>query len=155
MSEDKKEWDLSNPPEATAEPEEEAEEKQIEEEPPTSDKALFAFEGAPDKEQINKWKEQYGEVLVSGFSQTELYVFRPLTRAEFVNLQAHIAQSQEQVSTFEVEEKICEACTLWASPPALESLQTKAGSLSTLHEQIMQSSNFVDPRFAASFVVRL
>ena len=163
MSEDTKEWDLSSPPEAPAEPKNKEDNKEeekedgdkSEEEPKSADKALFAFPGAPDKDQVEQWKQAHGEVLVSGFSETELYVFRPLTRAEFVNLQALIAGSQEQVSNFEIEEKICDACTLWASPTGVESLQNKAGSLSTLHEQIMQASNFVDPRFASSFVVRL
>lgn len=122
---------------------------------PDAGKALFVFPGSPDKLKIEQWKQQYGEVLVSGFSETELFVFRPINRAEFVNLQAAISQAQDPISSLDVEGKICDTCVLWASPPAVEALERKAGSMTTLHEQIMQASNFVDPRFAASFVVKL
>ena len=34
---------------------------------------LQSFKGSPTQEQIDKWKVQYGEVFVSGFSENELY----------------------------------------------------------------------------------
>jgi hypothetical protein len=153
MSEELKDVDLTKAPEPTeAKEPEKKEEKQ--EEPQDAAQALSAMAGAPTQLQLEEWKQQFGEVCVSGFSQTELFIFRPLSRGEFTNLQAHLAQS-EGVSQLEVEEKICDACVLWASEPALASLKNKAGTLTTLHEQIMQQSNFVDPRFAGTFVVRL
>jgi hypothetical protein len=155
MSEGLKDVDLTKAPDPTEEPEEEKkEEVEGEEEPKDAGEALDAFEGGPNKDQLEDWKQQFGEVLVSGFSATELFVFRPLSRGEFTNLQAHLAQT-EGVSQLDVEEKICDACVLWASEKALASLTTKAGTLTTLHEQIMQASNFMDPRYAGSFVVRL
>ena len=154
MSNELKDVDLTKAPEPQNEVETE-EKEEVSEEPKNASDALSVFPGAPDSDQLESWKQQYGEVNVSAFSATELFVFRPLGRAEFVNLQAHIAQSGQQVTQLEVEEKICDVCVLWASPPALTSLQVKAGTLSTLHEQVMQASNFIDARYAGSFVVRL
>jgi len=151
MSEALKDIDLDKAPVPQDTEEEEKEEKQSE--PKNAAEALTQLPNAPTLDQLSKWKEKFGEILVSGFSETELFVFRPLSRQEWVNLQAHLAQTQ--AGQLDVEEKICATCVLWASDPGAESLETKAGSLTTLHEQIMQQSNFMDPRFANSYVVRL
>lgn len=149
--------DLTKAPEPK-QPEENEETKQEEEkkeEEKTLGDVLAAFAGAPDEATIETWKTTHGEVLCSGFSETELFVFRPITRDEFVNLQMHIANAQEQISNFAVEQKIVETCLLWASPPGVNSLEKKAGSLSTLHEQILQASNFINPAYASQFVMKL
>ena len=155
MSEDNQnlaDVDLTQTPQESEEPKkEEAKEEEVK----TVDQALFAFPGAPNSEAVEEWKKEFGEVLCSGFSNTELFVFRPLQRAEFINLQTVISQSDKPVSQYDVEDKIVATCVLWASAPAQESLQNKAGSLSTLHEQIMQASNFMNPAVAASYVARL
>ena len=154
-----KDVDLNSIPEPTDESEKEEEQVQgaikDDEEPKDAGQALFALAGAPSAVQIEEWKTQFGEVLVAGNSEVELFVFRPLSRIEFINLQTYLSQAKEPVTPLEVEEKICNTCVLWASELALRSLESKAGTLTTLHEQIMQASNFVDPRYAGSFVVRL
>lgn len=48
---------------------------------------LSTFDGAPDQAQINAWKKQYREVFVSGFSDTEVYLWRPITRPEYISVQ--------------------------------------------------------------------
>jgi hypothetical protein len=116
---------------------------------------LANFADAPSKETIEGWKQEHGEVLCSGFSETELLVWRPLTRVEFVQIQTLAANAETQVSNFELEKMVVEMCTLWASPPALMALEKKAGSLTTVNEQIMQNSNFVDPRMASALVIKL
>lgn len=127
------------------------EEQQVER--PAFEAYLEGIPGAPGKDQIEKWKQQFGEVLCSGFSETELFIWRPITRAEFVNLQTIMAQ--QEATQFEFEERLVEACVLWASPAGQQSLQTKAGSLSTLQEQIMQNSNFMNPAVASALVIKL
>lgn len=116
---------------------------------------LAAFEGAPTKDQIEQWKSAHGEVLCSGFSDVELFIWRPLTRKEYVAMQVEFAQSEEPVTAFSVEDKVVEMCVLWASNQGLESLERKAGSMSTLHEQIMQNSNFMNPAMASALVIKL
>jgi len=160
MTDEKKaEMDLSRPPEPI-EPEQKAEPEETQEEPKekTLGEILQTFSGAPDDAAIEKWKQEFGEVLCSPLGETEIFIFRPITREEFVNLQMYIAQSQQQgnpMTSFDVEQKIVENCVLWGSPPGLEALEKKAGSMSTLHEQILQQSNFVNPAYASQFVVKL
>ena len=115
--------------------------------------ALAKFAGAPSKDQIEGWKQEHGEIFCSGFSEEELLIWRPLKRQEFVSLQTELAETQgTQLSQ---EERVSEICILWASNMAKSSLVQKAGSCSTLHEQIMFNSNFVDPRIASALVIKL
>ena len=144
------------PPEQKAEElEKKKDESPVQEEPKTVDQVLRAFPDAPSPARIEEWKVTHGEILCSGFSNTELFVFRPLTRQEFVNLQTVLAQATEPVTQYDVEAKIVTTCVLWSSTDGGSSLANKGGSLSTLHEQIMQASNFMNPALAASYVARL
>ena len=150
------EVDLSKPPDAV-EPEQK-EETTEEPKEKTLGEVLQTFPGAPDDSQIEKWKQEFGEILCSNMSETEIFIFRPITREEYVNLQMYISQTQQQgtvVSNFEVEQKIVENCVLWSSPPGVDSLEKKAGTMSSLHEQILQQSNFVNPAYASQFVIKL
>ena len=115
---------------------------------------LAAFPGAPTNEEIEGLKQTHGEVLCSGFSDTELFVWRPITRREFITLQAALGQ-QEGATQFDLEEQMVRLCLLWASPAGEKALDTKAGSLPTLHEQIMQNSNFMNPAMASALVIKL
>lgn len=115
-------------------------------------KALSIFKGAPDKTQIESWKQEHGEVFCSGFSETELFIWRPLTRLEFQQLQAAGANADQG---FDGEALLVKTCMLWASPAGLKSLEKKAGSLITLNEQVMANSNFMDPRVAQALVIKL
>jgi hypothetical protein len=115
--------------------------------------ALASFPEAPTKEDIEGYKQKFGEVFCSGFSDQELYVWRPLSRKEFVELQSELSQAQG--TQLDQEQRVAQLCLLWASDEAKRSLEQKAGSLSTLHEQVMFNSNFVDPRIASALVVKL
>ena len=156
------EVDLSQTPEVPVEVEAPKEEEKKEEEKKEEEKkeetirdVLSAYDGSPDGVTIEQWKQQHGEVLCAGLSPTELFVFRPITRSEFTNLQAFVQSSREPVSQFDIESKIVDTCVLWASPPALASLEQKAGTLTTVHEQILQASNFVNPAYAGNLVMKL
>lgn len=143
--------DLTMPPE---EKEEEQEEKEEVKQEKTMLDYLAEYEDAPDQVRLEQWKQQYGEVMCSGLSETELYIFRPITRSEFINLQKHLANMKDP-SNFEVEKIIVDTCLLWASPQGLASLDSKAGTFSTLHEQILQASNFINAAYVSQFVVKL
>ncbi len=134
---------------------EENKEQKQEEKKPDLRGLLATFDNAPDDSTIEQWKQQHGEVFCSGLSKDELFIFRPLTRGEFSQLQALIMNSEQQVSNLESEQHVVEACLLWSSPAGQSSFQNKAGTLSTLHEQVMQNSNFVDPRMASALVMKL
>lgn len=118
---------------------------------------LSQFPGAPNQQEIEKLKQQYGEVFCSGFSNTELFIWRPLSRREYVNLQKDLRQQpapgKEAPSEFDFEEQVVKTCTLWTSDE--ETLFKKGGSIGTLSEQIMMHSNFMNSAMAATLVVKL
>lgn len=116
---------------------------------------LSAFEGAPSPEQIEEWKQKHGDVFCSGFSDLELFIWRPLTRREYVDMQVQIAQSQSPVNSYEVEETVVKQCLLWGSALGYKSLNNKAGSYSTMQEQILQNSNFMNVQVASQLVFKL
>ena len=115
---------------------------------------LQAFTGSPTQEQIDAWKTQYGEVFVSGFSENELYVWRAVTRPEWVSLQSLINNPEAKMTQYKFEEMLCDVCVLWKSVTKSWS-DGKAGTASSLHEQILQNSNFLSPQAASYLVAKL
>jgi hypothetical protein len=119
---------------------------------------LATIPGSPNKEQIDVWKNQHGDVFCSAFSETELFIWRPVARVEWREHQLKLAQAHqdgEALDPFVVEESLVNKCLLWSSEMGKKALSAKAGSLGTLHEQLLQNSNFVDPRLASNLVVKL
>lgn len=113
---------------------------------------LAALPGAPTKEQIEAWKQEHGEVFCSALSGEEIFIFRPLKRREYLELQL---LAQQQQTPIDGEELLVKKCLLWGSDLAVRSLDNKAGSLTTLQEQVLQNSNFVAPAVASALVVKL
>jgi len=118
---------------------------------------LNVFPGSPTKDQLELWKQQFGEIFCSGFSETELFVWRPLSRREYVDLQKRLRTApqdgQQPMTEFDYEEQVVSICTLWSSVAKV--LSSKGGSISTLSEQVMQNSNFMPPQLAAAYVIKL
>lgn len=114
---------------------------------------LQEVNGAPSKDQIEKWKAVHGDVYVSGFSETEMFVWRTLTRAEYVELQRALVEAQGKIDQYTVEENICSKCVLW---PALFNWNTcKGGIPSSISEQVMTQSHFLSPQVSAMLVAKL
>lgn len=119
---------------------------------------LSDFEGAPAQDQIEAWKSKFGDVMCSAFSDTELYVWRPLSRSEYLQIQQETmmaAQAGAQIGEAEVELRVVSMCMLWASEPGKKALDTKGGSVSSLNEQMMLASNFMPSQMAAQLVIKL
>lgn len=131
----------------------------VQEEPKEEEKNLSQImadiAGSPDQTQIEAWKQQHGEIFCSGFSPLEMYVFRPLTRVEFVQIQTVMQSPDNQLTQLDLEEQIVQRCLLWGSPVGITALTSKAGSMTTLHEQILQNSNFINPAMASALVMKL
>lgn len=113
--------------------------------------ALFSQSGAPSPDQIEKWKTMYGDVFISPFGDTEMYIWRPIFRKEYIQLRVE-AQKQE-VSEDQMEEMTCDVCRLW--PAQVNWAESKAGTLSTLTELIMQNSNFIPPHMTRFLAIKL
>lgn len=108
----------------------------------------------PSQAQIEQWKQAHGDVLVSAFSDTEVYLIRPLKRGEFKELQLQLVNPEVKMDQLAYEEAICAKCVLWPQLPENHFSVTKGGTATTLAEQIMQNSNFMTPG-APVFIAKL
>jgi hypothetical protein len=138
------------------------EEQAVAQEQGTIDLASFLqdFPGAPSVDQVSAWKTQYGEVFCSGFSELELFVWKPLSRKEYLSIQMNITSEVQNGKNTEppeimLERQIVDTCVLWGSELAMKALDMRAGTVPTLHEQIMLNSNFMNSAMAAALVVKL
>lgn len=110
----------------------------------------------PGEAQIQVWKQQHRDVFVSGLAENEFFVFRALKRAEWRQLQARREDPKEQLDQMKQEEVICEICVLWPKiTPEYWVNGAKAGTASTLAEQVMAHSHFMAPQLAAALVQKL
>jgi hypothetical protein len=114
---------------------------------------LKTLPDAPTKETIDLWKATHGDVFVTGFSETELFVFRPLLRSEHRKMQMLLQDQQNPIDQFTYEEKVASLCVLY--PPAPVDWEHKAGLATTVFEQIMQNSHFYAPSAASMMVMKL
>jgi len=135
------------------EQQEQQEEKKEEEQPGLKDQ-MFGLEGSPSPEQVEAWKGEFGDVYVSGFSPTEIFVWRSITRPEWVQLQEFAGDPKNQIDQYKFEELVCDTCILWKSVQGSWDIG-KAGTPSSLQEQILQNSNFVSPQHASMLVQKL
>jgi len=119
-------------------------------------KLLKEFKGSPSQQDIEAWKQEHGEIFVSGFSETELFIFRPLTWAEHKNLGKQLSkpleEGEEEKTEDDMKEGVVDLCLLWTSVP---NYMQKGGTIPTLFEQVMLNSNFVNPQVALAFVAKL
>jgi len=137
-------------------PQEEAAEKDVQSEgedlQKTITSSLDELSDAPTKEQIEVWKAQFGEVFVSGFSEKELVVWRPVKRVEYLAIQEAVQEGK--IDQPKSEETLLDVCVLFSSLKMAWG-ETKGGVVPTLVEQVMQASNFIAPAAASMFVVKL
>lgn len=113
---------------------------------------LREMPGAPNQEQIDRWKTQT-EVFTSILSEADIYIWRPVNWHEYKQLQKTSAEHPENPSYY--DEQLVYKCVLWPklAPEHLPSL--KGGTIPTLSQQIMGGSNFIPPAVAMEFVVKL
>lgn len=93
------------------------------------------FEGGPKISQINKWKEEYGEVFATSID-LEMFIWRPLTRKDYKELITNGG------SLYDREERYCAKCVLWPDNYDFKDEHIKAGLPTSLAEQILLKSGF-------------
>lgn len=103
----------------------------------------------PADEQIEMWKEQFGEVYLMSFDLNDNFVWRPLKRLEYKNL------LQEAKDDAHYQEMVVQRCVLWPQIGPEHLTGSKAGTIPTLHSVIMEGSNFLDPDQAVMLVRKL
>lgn len=136
--------------------EEQPEESQDEEKKGKEKKAVdpimenwAAREKGPSDDQIEHWKEQFGECYLMSFDPEDTYVWRPVNRLEYKN----ILQGAKDDAHF--MEMVVQRCVLWPEIDVQVLTAGKAGTIPTLHAVIMEGSNFLDPDQAVMLVRRL
>lgn len=99
------------------------------------------FQGGPTYDQVADWKSQYDEeIYMSSFGE-DTYIWRPLRRKEYKDI-----QKIENADEYYVEEQICMRCVLWPSGTLPQKLRAgKAGIPTMLSRLIMDKSGFVRP----------
>ena len=124
------------------------------------------FPGAPDREQIERWKTQFGraDVFVPP-ADTRAYIFRPVSRIEWKRISAALtqfagtaaAQQDKDAMDNMLHEKVVEACLLWPTEILHHSNvnMLPAGLLQTLFQLIMEASSFMSPERALNSTYRL
>lgn len=143
-------------PEQAEEPiKEEIEEEQIEDPAMQSGDimdVLGKMDNAPTEDQLAFWKSN-NEVYSSFFSETEVYLWRPINWMEYKTVQTAAANNQNNPEY--ADEQVVSKCVLWPkiTPDRIPTL--KGGTIPTLSQQIMEGSNFVPPQVAMSLVVKL
>jgi len=132
--------------------------------------ALDNLPGAPNKEQLDKWKAAHGHIFVMALSENEVFIYKSIDRLTWRGLNAKIAENQrtiveavekmrnsgateEQLENFAMkqeldqEELTVEAALLWSSI-TLDEMKKKAGIITSLANNIMEQSRFVPPQVA-------
>lgn len=107
--------------------------------------------GGPDPVTIEQMKKTFGQVFVTPLSDTEVFVWRPIKRMEFRELQKKLSDPATGWDQLDYEEALVKTCVLWSSGGQID----KGGTSTTLAEQIMQRSNFMSPGAAAQMVFQL
>jgi hypothetical protein len=111
--------------------------------------ALKLIPGAPVQAQIDAWKSQFGAVYSLPFSDREIFLWRPLNRFEwqqFVKNEALVKDEQK------FQEQIVTRAVLYPKLDAMGINQTRAGTIQTLYQIIMQGSYFISAELAINMV---
>jgi len=112
-------------------------------------KAFDEKKNKPAQQQIDAWKQQYGEVFLIAFDEDEMYVWRPINRLEYKQM----IQSVQNEAAF--QEAMVQKCVLWPNIGPEWLAAGKAGTIPTLHAVILEGSNFLEPAMAVTLVRKL
>jgi len=96
------------------------------------------FPGGPTMTQVDKWKEQYGQIYMTEVDDEDVFIWRVLSRKEFKDI-----MKLENADAMYREERVCEKCILWPEGYTFATMgDGKAGVPTVLAEQIMEKSGF-------------
>lgn len=98
------------------------------------------FPGGPTENQVQNWKQEYGDSLYMTEFDDETFVWRTLSRIEYKRIMSIEGNNSEWFG----EEQVVQKCILWPENfGANEITNGKAGVPSVLSDQIMAKSGFV------------
>lgn len=144
---------------------------------PSPKSVLADFEGAPDKETLDKWKAAYGSIFVTAFDKNEIFICRCLDRKTWTTLNRQVAENQAKIGQkqqelleknmpeaqvikatenmeLDQEQLTVNAALLWTSLTPQE-VQNRAGIITALSDNIMTRSRFMPIQITASLTEEL
>ncbi len=135
-------------------PQQEAEDVAPQEEMPvfSAKDSLRTIPGAPSQEQIDAWKQEFGPIYTFPFDTKEVYIWRPMRRREWQQLQSNEALVKDEAK---FQEHVVVRSVLWPAFGPVELNMSRAGLVQTLFSVIMQGSYFLHPDFAITLVEEL
>ena len=100
------------------------------------------FAGAPDRAQINGWKQRFGTVSFVYLDEDAVAFVRPLKFGEMSRLrQTAQTAGGEDPESFE-KDLMVGHCTLWPKVDNAKIIDMRAGQIETLYNKILQISDF-------------
>jgi hypothetical protein len=121
---------------------------------------LYKREDAPSAEQIDAWKQKHGSegVQVLALDSQNVYIFTHLTWGQWERV-SKLSESIQKQGNADAEkamrEAVVRAAVLWPKLPADFFQNCRAGLPTTLMDQIMIVSYFLNPEQAMSLTTRL
>ena len=119
---------------------------------------ILAEVGGPDKATIEQWKAEHGDVFMFAASDTEVFIFRPISRSEWLEAKQKVSEMEfkNQAELDDVSERIvADIAILWKSDDAANSMENKAGTVGIINEQVMLRSYFIAASAVEKFVTKL
>lgn len=142
--------------EAAKKEQEEAKEEQEEEEKRLTSYDILALLGGPSKEEIEAYKAQNAtELHILPLSEKEVYIYRPIKRAEWIQLQNMFAQAGNKIDSNKQEEYLVNKCLVWPKQQLGWEQMSKGGLISSLANAIMYSSYFLPTNLITAIVDKL
>ncbi len=103
----------------------------------------------PNASAISAWKATFGEINLLALTEDEMYIYRTVNRLEFKQISA-MAKDENSF-----DEMLVQRCVLWPKLGVEFNMASKGGTIPSLKEAILQTSNFLDPRVVMSLVRKL
>lgn len=114
-------------------------------------KTYKSLENKPSDEEINLWKQKFGDIYLVSLSERENFVFRALRRQEWRQLMTQVAKLPEAKKT----EAIVMRGILYPKMSEANVAVLTAGAPDTIRNLILEASNFLEPERAVQLVRKL
>ncbi|RLA68520.1 MAG: hypothetical protein DRQ78_00090 [Epsilonproteobacteria bacterium] len=112
---------------------------------------LHEYEDAPDRMELEQWKDLYGIYFVSSVNSEDIFVWKTLKRMEYKSIAQSGALEQQDL----FENSVVRKSLLWPRPSQEFFVSSNAGIVPTLFKQIMHKSGFVADDIAISMIRRV
>lgn len=126
------------------------------------------FEGAPSEDDIKRWRRTHGDVFITGLTDDEVFVWRTVKRLEYKNILTRVASAAQAMARTQSAmtnaeegrnslfmEEVCKTCVLWPEINVDQLTFSKAGTMDTLCNLILEASNFVSHGLAVRLTRKL